>query len=87
MFLRCTCRGQSYDVTITNALVDPNEDNVPEHGEYWFGPGDTNLHLHGLHAATGVPSQATATEYKVNHATRQQQQQQRRRDCRAAGLS
>lgn len=57
-------RGQSYDVTITNALVDPNEDNVPEHGEYWFGPGDTNLHLHGLHAATGVPSQATATEYK-----------------------
>jgi hypothetical protein len=54
-------------VTLTNALVDPKEGEVPEHSEWWYGPADTNLHFHGLQADTGVPSQATATECKVKH--------------------
>ncbi|KAI8477153.1 MAG: hypothetical protein J3K34DRAFT_455469 [Monoraphidium minutum] len=54
-------RGDVYVIKLTNALVQA----VQETGEVdWIhNPANTNMHTHGIHAETGVPSQDTASTY------------------------
>ncbi|KAI8476535.1 MAG: hypothetical protein J3K34DRAFT_516425 [Monoraphidium minutum] len=56
-------RGQPYAVEITNDLVDPRVITPEDEMKPFFGPADTNLHTHGLHAPTGVPAQAGGKDY------------------------
>ncbi|KAI8476534.1 MAG: hypothetical protein J3K34DRAFT_463838 [Monoraphidium minutum] len=56
-------RGQPYAVEITNDLVDPRVITPDDEMKPFFGPADTNLHMHGLHAPTGVPVQAGGKDY------------------------
>lgn len=59
-------RGQSFQVLLTNAMVDttPVRQQEANAHDSFYGPMNTNLHLHGLHAATGVGNQATAAFYR-----------------------
>lgn len=51
-----------FSVTLTNNLT---QDGTPDmqHHQGFYGPGDTNLHLHGLHASPGVGSQLFSEAY------------------------
>ena len=53
-------RGDGYTVRVTNSMVQKKQVDA----ENWIhNYANTNLHTHGMHAETGVPSQETATTY------------------------